>query len=90
MLKIFKMRCQLESKPDASFSFSNYPSNRVTEDGDGINEGVMGTLTLLQNVTLSSQPIAAFDWHPDKAGLGVCTSFDQTLRVIICTKLNTL
>ena len=45
---------------------------------------------LLQSVCVSSQPIGAFDWSPDKAGLCVCTSFDQCVRVLIVTKLGTL
>ncbi|XP_071963402.1 dynein axonemal assembly factor 10-like [Antedon mediterranea] len=65
----------------------NYPSNRVMKDGN-VDMGVIGTVDLQQNVVLSSQPIASFDWSPDKEGLAVCTSFDQTLRVLICTKLN--
>ena len=40
-----------------------------------------------QDITLSTQPIGGFDWHPDKAGLAVCSSYDQTLRVLIVTKL---
>jgi hypothetical protein len=50
--------------------------------------GVAGTVNLLQNVTMSTQPISSFDWSPDKEGLCVCTAFDQTLRVLITTKLN--
>lgn len=68
----------------------NYPVKRVDKDGDGVEEGVVGTVSLLQNVTLSTQPISGFDWSPDKLGLCVATSFDQTLRVLITTKLNTL
>lgn len=68
----------------------NYPAKRVKTDSDGKQMGVAGTLDLLQNVTLSTQPINSFDWNPDKAGLGVCTAFDQTLRVLIVTKLNRL
>lgn len=52
--------------------------------------GVPGTLSLLQNVGLSSQPISGFDWSPDKLGLAVSTSFDQTVRVTVCTKLSTI
>ena len=70
--------------------FSNYPTMRVKQDKEGVDEGVIGTISLQQNVTLSTQPIAGFDWSPDKLGLAVCTSFDQTLRVLIVTKLNTL
>lgn len=68
---------------------SNYPEKRKTTDADGIEQGVVGNVSLLQNSMLSSQPISALDWSPDKQGLGVCTSFDQCLRVIITTKLNT-
>ncbi|RNA40957.1 WD repeat-containing 92 [Brachionus plicatilis] len=68
----------------------NYPSSRVTKDSNGDEMGVPGTLSLLQNVGLSSQPISGFDWSPDKLGLAVSTSFDQTVRVTVCTKLNTI
>ncbi|KMQ96723.1 wd repeat-containing protein 92-like protein [Lasius niger] len=67
----------------------NYPEKRKTTDADGVELGVVGNVSLLQNSTLSSQPVTSLDWSPDKQGLGVCTSFDQCLRVIITTKLNT-
>lgn len=66
----------------------NYPAKRIQSDGDGLPVGVVGNLTLLQNMTVSTQPVSSFDWSPDKQGLAVCTSFDQTIRVIIVTKLN--
>ncbi|KAJ8308531.1 hypothetical protein KUTeg_013405 [Tegillarca granosa] len=66
----------------------SYPSKRVTEDKDGIETGVAGTLNLLQNTTLSTQPISSYDWCQAKEGLAVCSSFDQTIRVLIVTKLN--
>lgn len=69
--------------------FSNYPEKRKIVDKDGIDQGVVGNLTLLQNITVSSQPVSSLDWSPDKQGLAVCTAFDQCLRVIITTKLNT-
>ena len=70
---------------------SNYPSQRSVKDTEGgESQGVPGTLSLLQNITLSTQPIAGFDWNSDKQGLAVATAFDQTLRVLIVTKLNTL
>ncbi|CAG5123233.1 unnamed protein product [Candidula unifasciata] len=68
----------------------SYPSSRSKTDGEGVETGVAGTVDLLQNVTLSTQPVSSFDWSPDKMGLSVCTSFDQTIRVIITTKLNTI
>ena len=73
-----------------TFLHSSYPSARSKKDSEGVESGVVGTVDLLQNVTLSTQPISSFDWSPDKTGLSVCTSFDQTIRVIITTKLNTL
>uniref|UniRef100_W5L6E4 Dynein axonemal assembly factor 10 n=2 Tax=Astyanax mexicanus TaxID=7994 RepID=W5L6E4_ASTMX len=65
-----------------------YPAKRSEMDGDGEERGVAGTLNLLQNVTLSTQPISSLDWSPDKQGLCVCSSFDQCVRVLIVTKLN--
>ncbi len=69
---------------------SEYPAQRVKKDSEELDEGVVGAVNLLQNVTLSTQPISSFDWSADKLGLCVCTSFDQTLRVLIVTKLNQL
>ncbi|KAK3092270.1 hypothetical protein FSP39_000535 [Pinctada imbricata] len=66
----------------------NYPEKRVKQDEDKKDMGVAGTLSLLQNAVMSTQPINSFDWSPDKEGLCVCTAFDQAIRVIIVTKLN--
>lgn len=65
-----------------------YPDKRVDKDGDGVPLGVAGDLQLVQTSTLSSQPVTSFDWCKDKIGLAVCSAFDQTVRVLICTKLN--
>ncbi|CDQ80676.1 unnamed protein product [Oncorhynchus mykiss] len=65
-----------------------YPAQRSKKDSDEVDMGVAGTVTLLQNVTLSTQPIASLDWSPDKQGLCVCSAFDQSVRVLIVTKLN--
>lgn len=70
--------------------FSNYPESRVLKDESGNEMGVPGSLTLLQNVGMSTQPISSLDWSPDKLGLAVSTAFDQTIRVIVTTKLNTI
>lgn len=67
--------------------FSNYPLRRKEKDTDGLEYGVPGELSLIQNSTLSDQPIIAYDWCSDKIGLSVCASFDQTVRVLITTKL---
>ncbi|TGZ62210.1 hypothetical protein CRM22_007546 [Opisthorchis felineus] len=77
----------------------HYPAKRqkmVREsgpEGQGdieVAQGVIGKLSQLQNVTLSSQPVNSLDWCPDKLGLAVCVSFDQTVRLLIVTKLNKL
>uniref|UniRef100_I3IY44 Dynein axonemal assembly factor 10 n=5 Tax=Pseudocrenilabrinae TaxID=318546 RepID=I3IY44_ORENI len=65
-----------------------YPAQRCKKDSDGVDVGVAGSVNLLQNVTLSTQPIASLDWSPDKQGLCVCSGFDQSVRVLIVTKLN--
>jgi len=69
---------------------SEYPGHRSVQESEGVSEGVPGTLSLLQNITMSTQPICGFDWNIDKLGLCVCTAFDQTLRILIVTKLKTL
>ncbi|XP_074104761.1 dynein axonemal assembly factor 10 [Cotesia typhae] len=66
----------------------NYPEKRKQMDVDGVAYGVVGSVDLLQNSIISSQPVSSFDWCQDKAGLAVCTSFDQCLRVLVTTKLN--
>lgn len=68
----------------------NYPESRVRKDTAGNEMGVAGSLQLLQNVGMSTQPISSLDWSPDKLGLAVSTAFDQTVRVIVVTKLNTV
>ncbi|CAG0897899.1 unnamed protein product [Darwinula stevensoni] len=67
----------------------SYPASRVQDSSDGNQEGVMGAVNLLQNANIAAQPICGFEWNHDKLGLAACTAFDQTIRVIIVTKLNT-
>uniref|UniRef100_A0A1B6CAY4 Dynein axonemal assembly factor 10 n=1 Tax=Clastoptera arizonana TaxID=38151 RepID=A0A1B6CAY4_9HEMI len=66
----------------------NYPEKRIKDNGDGQNISVAGNVSLLQNSMLSTQPISSFQWSKDKIGLGLCTAFDQTVRIVIVTKLN--
>ncbi|CAF1262949.1 unnamed protein product, partial [Rotaria sordida] len=68
----------------------NYPEKRVMTQSDNTEMGVAGSLTLLQNIGLSSQPASGFDWSLDKTGLACTSAFDQTVRVLITTKLNTI
>ena len=65
----------------------SYPKERSIKDADGIPKGVAGDLKLLNKKNLSTQPICSFDWHPDKRGLCVMGSFDQSVRVAIVTQL---
>ena len=60
----------------------------MLKDPEGVEEGVVGTVDLLNSRTFSTQPINSFDWHHDKEGLCVFGSFDQSVRVGIVTKLN--
>lgn len=66
----------------------HYPKNRVTNGPENCPLGVMGQVELLNSKVISSQPIVSFDWSPDKEGLAVLASLDQTLRCYIVTKLN--
>mmetsp|Transcript_14170 Transcript_14170/g.26657 ORF Transcript_14170/g.26657 Transcript_14170/m.26657 type:complete len:359 (-) Transcript_14170:2658-3734(-) len=66
----------------------NYPTQRSVQDENGQAKGVPGTLTLLNQRDLSTQPISSFDWNAEKFGLSVMCCLDQTLKVAIVTKLN--
>ncbi|KAF5840799.1 WD40-repeat-containing domain protein, partial [Dunaliella salina] len=68
----------------------HYPDQRRIKDHDNHDLGVVGSVELLSNRTVSSQPVCSFDFSPDKEGLFCCAAFDQTLRVGIVTKLNTV
>ncbi|KAF4694806.1 WD repeat-containing protein 92 [Perkinsus olseni] len=61
----------------------NYPMERETRDKNNNPVGVAGTCELLNQRDVSTQPIIAFDWHPDKEGLAVMGSLDQTVKVAI-------
>lgn len=66
----------------------SYPEQRRVKDKDGQDLGVAGTVELLSNKNVSTQPVGCFDWHLDKEGLCVMGSYDQCIRVGIVTKLN--
>uniref|UniRef100_A0A2P2IDD9 WD repeat-containing protein 92-like n=2 Tax=Hirondellea gigas TaxID=1518452 RepID=A0A2P2IDD9_9CRUS len=67
-----------------------YPAQRIKKTANGGLKGMPGTLECLQSQVSSTQPITSFDWSSDKKGLGAFTSIDQTLRIIVVTKLQTL
>lgn len=73
---------------DLSLYKYKYPPKRVLKDAHGVDKGVVGSLQLLNDRNLSTQPVVSFDWHDDKTGLGVMSCLDQTCKVIITTKLN--
>ena len=64
-----------------------YPPERSLKDADGVPKGVAGTIEELNKVKVGDQPINAMDWHRGREGLLVCSSFDQSVRVMIVTKL---
>jgi len=66
----------------------HYPTNRVLKDLDGIPQGVVGKVELLNEKKIAEQPIVSLDWNPDKLGLAVTCSLDQKVSVVIATKLN--
>uniref|UniRef100_A0A182NJA8 WD repeat-containing protein 92 n=1 Tax=Anopheles dirus TaxID=7168 RepID=A0A182NJA8_9DIPT len=66
----------------------HYPETRINTLSEGVDEGVAGTIEMLHATSLSTQPVHTFDWSPDRQGLAVCGSFDQTVRVLITTNLN--
>ena len=47
-------------------AYSCYPAKRSKKDEKGVDVGVMGNVELVQNATLSTQPINSVDWSPDK------------------------
>jgi len=59
----------------------HYPS-RLTQKHpqDGLDIGVPGSVELLNSRVLSTQPITAFDWSPDRQGLAVMSALDQSVR----------
>ena len=46
--------------------YSSYPAKRVITDSEGQDMGAVGSVDLLQNVNLSTQPVSSLDWSPDK------------------------
>ena len=65
-----------------------YPAQRTVKDVNGIQMGVAGSVELLNAKIISTQPVVSFDWSPDKEGLACMACLDQTLRVMIVTKLH--
>eukprot|EP00758_Cryptobia_borreli_P010742 Tbor_TRINITY_DN5597_c3_g2::TRINITY_DN5597_c3_g2_i1::g.13326::m.13326 len=66
----------------------NYPPDRTLKDMDGVDKGVAGTVMELNKVKIGDQPLNSLDWNRSKEGLLACTSFDQSVRVLLVTKLS--
>jgi len=66
----------------------HYPANRTINDDNDLPVGVTGRLEMLNEKILAQQPIVSVDWNPDKFGLGCSCALDQTVKVLIATKLN--
>ncbi|XP_062549976.1 dynein axonemal assembly factor 10 [Armigeres subalbatus] len=66
----------------------HYPEKRTKSTSTGEEQGVVGSLEMLNATTISTQPVHAFDWSPDRQGLAVCGAFDQTVRVLVSTNLH--
>lgn len=80
--------CSLGGDGNLSLYQYKYPPQRVIKDADGRDKGVVGTIELINDRVLSTQPICSWDWHPQKLGLGVLSCLDQTCKIAIVTKLN--
>ena len=70
------------------FAVSTYPVSRQVKDPEGRPKGNMGSVELLNARIIAQQPFVSFDWCAEKEGLAATTALDQSLRVLIVTKLN--
>jgi hypothetical protein len=66
----------------------NYPTQRQVKDANDKPKGVAGYLEKLNDCNVAQQPISGLDWSPDKLGLACICALDQTVKVVITTKLN--
>lgn len=75
------------SLPNRSY---RYPPKRSVPDEAGVARGVAGTCELLNARLLSDQPLAGWAWCPGHAGLAAAALMDNTLRVLLITRLERL
>ena len=66
----------------------NYPAQRQVMDANNKPKGVAGYVEKLNDCSVAQQPISGLDWSPDKLGLACMCALDQTVKVVITTKLN--
>ena len=68
-----------------------YPPERSLKDPTtGVARGVAGTIDEINKARVGDQPINAMDWHPQREGLLVTAALDQTMRVMVVTKMSAL
>jgi len=67
----------------------SYPEKRVIDDLNNNPIGVVGNVKILNEKELAQQPIISWDWNPDKLGLAVMCALDQSVKVVIVTRLGT-
>ena len=65
------------------------PCCRVVDAADKQPCGVAGTVEEIAQAEMSTQPVCAFDWSPDRLGLFACAALDQSVYVGIATNLQT-
>lgn len=67
--------------------FSSYPDQRVKKDANDLEMGVIGSVSMLQNASLSTQPITSFDWSPDKVSDVYLILYNSSLLLVIHVSL---
>ncbi|OEH80377.1 wd g-beta repeat-containing protein [Cyclospora cayetanensis] len=67
----------------------SYPDQRsIADPQTGLMRGVVGSQQILNDAEVSTQPVVAWDWHPQKIGLAISASLDQQIRLTVVTKLS--
>ena len=64
-----------------------YPNQRQVKDAEGITQGVVGHMELLNDRKTAQQPVVGLDFNTGKTGLAIQAALDQTVKVLIFTKL---
>ncbi|KAJ3276996.1 WD repeat-containing protein 92 [Terramyces sp. JEL0728] len=71
--------------------FIHYPPSRIKRDEqDKHDQGVVGKVELIQSNNVAEQPVGAFNWSPDKAGLCVFAAYDQTVKIGMVTRIGSI
>jgi hypothetical protein len=78
----------LRGRPASGALLPTFRSVKDPESGEPV--GVVGTVEAVCERTVSAQPVSAFDWSSDKAGVFVSAAYDQTIRVGMVSRFNSL